>query len=204
MHRKSRIVVVCFMFLSSLMFAQENRSDISVSAFGSFPRQTTGNSIQQDPTNSGGFLLSYSYAFRPHSALELNYSFTRDTQYYTLIGTITGPVASQQANVHELSAAYVLDAGRSRKLDPFVLGGIGALIFNPVTNSTNPTFGSTTQTKAAFVYGFGLDYHLAHSLGLRLQYRGLIYKAPDFGLSEISTGSWGHSAEPSIGITYRF
>lgn len=201
---KRSIVVLCFIFLSSLMFAQESRSDIAVSAFGSFPRQTTGNSIQQDPTNSGGFLLSYSYAFRSHSALELNYGFTRDTQYYTIVSAITGPIASQQANVHELTASYVLDAGRSRKLDPFLLGGVGALIFNPVTNSTNATFGGSTQTTAAFVYGFGLNYRLVHSLGLRLQYRGLIYQAPDFGLSEISTGSWGHSAEPSIGITYRF
>ena len=204
MLRKLSIVVACFMFSLSAAHAQENRSEVSLSAFGSFPRQTTGNSIQQDPTNSGGFLLGYTYGFRPHQSVELNYGFTRDTQNYTILGAITGPIASQQANVHQLTAAYVLDAGRSRKLDPFVLGGIGALIFNPVSNSTNAAFGSTTQTTAAFVYGFGVDYRLVHSLGLRLQYRGLIYKAPDFGLSEISTGAWGHSAEPSIGITYRF
>jgi len=204
MLRKLSIAVACFMFLLSAAFAQENRSDVAVSVFGSFPKQTTGDSIQQDPTNSGGFLLSYSYGFRPHQSVELNYGFTRDTQYYTVVGTITGPIASQQANVHEFTGAYVLDAGGSRKLDPFVLGGIGALIFNPVTNSNNASFGSSTQTTAAFVYGFGLDYRLVHSLGVRLEYRGLIYKAPNFGVSEISTGSWGHSAEPSIGITYRF
>jgi outer membrane immunogenic protein len=204
MLRKLSIVVACLMFLLSTAFAQENRSDVAVSVFGSFPKQTTGNSIQQDPTNSGGFLLSYSYAFRPHSAIALSYSYTRDTQYYTIVGSITGPIASQQANVQEITAAYVLDAGRDRKLDPFLLAGGGALIFNPITNSTNSTFGSTTQTSGAFLYGFGVDYRLMHALGLRLQYRGLIYKAPDFGVSEISTGSWSHSAEPSIGITYRF
>jgi opacity protein-like surface antigen len=204
MLRKISIFVACFMFLLSAGFAQENRSDVAVSVLGSFPKQTSGNSIQQDPTNSGGFLLSYSYAFRPHSALALNYSFTRNTQYYTVIGTVTGPIASQQANVHEITAAYVLDAGRDRKLDPFILGGGGALIFSPISNSTNSTFGSTTQTSGTFVYGFGLDYRVMHALGVRLQYRGLIYKAPDFGVSEISTGSWSHSAEPSIGLTYRF
>lgn len=204
MLRKLSIVVACFMFLLSAAFAQENRSDVAVSVFGSFPKQTTGNSIQQDPTNSGGFLLSYSYAFRPHSALAVNYSYTRNTQYYTIVDTITGPIASQQANVHEITAAYMLDAGRDRKLDPFLLAGGGALIFSPITNSTNATFGSTTQTSGTFLYGFGVDYKLAHALSVRLQYRGLIYKAPDFGISEISTGSWSHSAEPSIGITYRF
>src|SRR5579862_4790308 len=126
MLRKLSIVIGCFMFISSAAFAQENRSDVAVSVFGSFPKQSTGNSIQQDPTNSGGFLLSYSYAFRPHSALALNYSYTRNTQYYSIVDTVTGPIASQQANVHEITAAYMLDAGRGRKLDPFLLAGGGA------------------------------------------------------------------------------
>jgi opacity protein-like surface antigen len=204
MLRKLSIFVVCFLFLLCAAYAQENRSEVAVSALGSFPKETIGNSIQQDPTNSAGFLLSYSYTFRPHSALALNYSYTRDTQYYTVIGSITGPIASQQANVHEITGAYVLDVGRGRRLDPFLLAGGGALIFSPISNSTNSTFGSTTQTAGTFVYGFGLNYRLVHALGVRLQYRGLIYKAPDFGVSEISTGSWSHSAEPSIGLTYSF
>lgn len=204
MLRKLSIFVAALVFLISTAFAQESRSDFALSGIGVFPRQTTGNGIQQDPSNSGGFLLSYRYAFQSHSSLEVNYSYSRDTQYYTIVGTTAGPFAAQQANVHEFTGAYVLDAGRSRRVDPFVLAGIGALVFNPITNSTNATFGSTTQTTAAFLYGFGLNYRLVHGLGLRLQYRGLIYKAPDFGVSEISTNSWTHSAEPAIGLTFRF
>lgn len=78
------------------------------------------------------------------------------------------------------------------------------LIFSPVTNSTNATFGSSTQTTGTFLYGFGLNYRLMRGLGVRLQYRGLIYKAPDYGVSDISTGAWAHSAEPSLGLTLRF
>jgi len=78
------------------------------------------------------------------------------------------------------------------------------LIFSPIANSTNATFGSSTQTTGTFLYGFGLNYRLTHALGVRLQYRGLVYKAPDFRVSDISTGSWTHSAEPSLGLRLRF
>jgi len=204
MVRKFGMVVVCLMVVLSLASAQDSRSDIAVSGVGVFPKQSTGNSVQQDPTNSGGFLITYSHRFRPRQSVQANYSFTRNTQYYTIMGTTTGPFTAQQANVHEITGAYVLDAGNDRKLDPFIMAGAGALIFDPTTNSTNSTFGSTTQTEATFLYGFGLNYRLVHGVGLRLQYRGLIYKAPDFGISDISTGAWTHSAEPSLGLTFRF
>jgi outer membrane immunogenic protein len=103
-----------------------------------------------------------------------------------------------------LTAAYVLHAGGDRKVDPFLLGGGGALVFSPIASSANANFGSTTQTTGAFLYGMGFNYRLAHGFGLRFQYRGLIYKAPDFGVSDISTGSWSHSAEPSVGLTFHF
>ena len=204
MVRKCSLVVVCFLFLFSLAFAQEGRSDLAVSAIGVFPKQVNGNGVQQDATNSGGFLISYNYRFRAHQSIEGNYAYTRDTQYYTIVGTTIGPFTAQQTNVHEITAAYVLDGGRERKLDPFLLAGGGALVFDPTTNFTNSTFGSTNQTTGAFLYGFGLNYRLARGFGLHLQYRGLIYKAPDFGISDISTGSWTHAAEPSIGVTFRF
>jgi len=203
MLRKLSILACVLLFISAAI-AQEHPSDLAVSGFGSFPKSTSGNSIEQDPTNSAGFLLSYRYGWRPHSAFELNYAFTRNTQYYTVVGTITGPIASQQTNVHELTAAYVLQGSGERKLQPFLLGGGGALIFAPVSNSNNFGFGSTTETSGTFLYGFGLNYRMAHGLGVRLQYRGLIYKAPDFGVSEIATGGWSHTAEPSIGVTFRF
>jgi hypothetical protein len=90
------------------------------------------------------------------------------------------------------------------RANPFLEGGGGVLIFSPITNSTNATFGSTTQTVGTFLYGFGLDYRVAHGLGVRFQYRGLLYKAPDYGVSGISTGAWTHSAEPGLGVAFRF
>jgi len=116
---KLSMAVVCFLFFLSLAHAQEGRSDVAVSAIGVFPKQSTGNDIEQNPTNSAGFLLSYRYAPRAHSAVELNYSFTRNTQYYTIVGSTSGPVAAEQGNVNEITGAYVLEGDRSHKLSPF-------------------------------------------------------------------------------------
>jgi hypothetical protein len=72
------------------------------------------------------------------------------------------------------------------------------------------------RTLIAFLYGGGLDYRIFSSiplirrypasehLALRLQYRGLVYKAPDFNISGLFTGAYGHLAEPSAGIVIQF
>ena len=72
-------------------------------------------------------------------------------------------------------------------------------------------FSGRKQTELAYLYGAGVDYRLPWRFALRLQYRGLLYKAPDFKVNPItgsavnfSTGSKGHMAEPSIGLVFRF
>ena len=75
---------------------------------------------------------------------------------------------------------------------------------------------SSQQTKPAFLYGGGFDYRifsilpvirkstLSKHLALRLEYRGLVYKAPDFNVQNLFTGARGHLAEPSAGIVVKF
>src|SRR5258708_5087361 len=50
----------------------------------------------------------------------------------------------------------------------------------------------------------GADYALTHHLSLRAEYRGFVYKNPDFGLAALHTDSWTHTAQPSAGIVFRF
>ena len=64
---------------------------------------------------------------------------------------------------------------------------------------------ASQQTKPAFLYGGGFDYRIFSSvpfirrssvtnhLALRLQYRGLLYKAPDFKVQNLlpaPEGTW--------------
>jgi len=42
---------------------------------------------------------------------------------------------------------------------------------------------STPQTVGVFSYGGGVDFPVVKHVSLRAEYRGLVYNAPDFGLS---------------------
>ena len=201
MFSKLSAIAITLTMLLGIAAAQEGRSDITISGTGFFTKSTSGNFLDQNPTNSAGVLASYRYGFGNHSALELNYGYTRNSQNYS--DQFSGLTASQQANVHEATADYVFKFGHGAHLTPFLLAGGGALIFAP-TNTFFTQVGADTQAKGAFLYGGGFDYHVTHGLSFRAQYRGLVYKAPDFGLAELSTDSWTHTAEPSFGVSFRF
>jgi opacity protein-like surface antigen len=90
------------------------------------------------------------------------------------------------------------------RLNPYVLAGTGALIFDPTGNSGGFVSGASSQTKLAFLYGGGADYDLSRHFILRAEYRGYVYGRPDFGLGAVRSGATTHSAQPSAGIVFRF
>jgi opacity protein-like surface antigen len=63
---------------------------------------------------------------------------------------------------------------------------------------------ATLETKATFVYGAGAEYAFTRHFSLRAEYRGLVYKAPNFNLASLNTGSWTQIAQLSAGIAFRF
>lgn len=63
-----------------------------------------------------------------------------------------------------------------------------------------PSFGGITEYRADGVAGIGIHLHLANSFGLRAEYRGLLYKSPQFGEPELTTVS----SEPTLSLTYSF
>jgi opacity protein-like surface antigen len=202
MLRSISTAVVCLLAMMSVAAARESKSDVAISGTGFFTNNTNGNGISQTPTNSGGLLASYRYGFGNHSALELNYGYSRNSQVYN--NTSIFSFAEQAANVHEFTGDYVLKLRRIRNFHPFVMAGGGALVFSPITNTIDSITGASTQARGTFLYGGGLNYNLLRNVGLRLQYRGLIYKAPDFGSSTFSSENWTHTAEPALGLTFRF
>jgi opacity protein-like surface antigen len=89
---------------------------------------------------------------------------------------------------------------RLANVRPFVLGG-GGLVFNEPSSGQTET---SSSTKPVFVYGAGLDSGLIPHIGLRLQYRGNLYKAPDLTRLYTSSGAFTHTAEPMVGAYLRF
>ena len=74
-------------------------------------------------------------------------------------------------------------------------------ISKPMASDSYPLSAASTQSRPAFVYGGGSDYALSKGISLRLEYRGLVYLAPDMGFSSVSTGIVTHSAQPSAGLS---
>ena len=181
--------------MSVSAFAQEDytayKNEVSVQAMGSFVKQTTHDGTKQDATNSGGVLGSYTFWFNRHNGVEANYAWTKDTDKYDKFGV--------KNNTHEISAAYVFRMPMKR-WSPFVLGGAGALIFDPKNSAV-----ASTQTRAAFVYGGGADFNLTNHLFVRGEYRGLVYNSPTYDLASLKgLDRVTHRAEPTIGFGWRF
>ncbi len=84
-------------------------------------------------------------------------------------------------------------------LRPFGVLGVGLLLNEPTGGQSN----TTSSKRAVYVYGAGLDWGLLPHIGLRLQYRGNLYKAPNLTTLYTSTGAFTHTAEPMIGLYFR-
>ena len=179
--------------------AQESRSEISVQGTGFFTKDSDGNGIQNHVTNTGGFMIGYRYNINRWLSAEANYGYDRNTQIF--FGSGLGRV---QSNVHQATGEAVVKLPSFLRLQPYALAGGGALMFDPTGNSATSFGGATWQAKGAFVYGVGVDYAFAKHISLRAEYRGYVYKAPDFNLASLNTNAWTHTAQPSAGIVFRF
>ena len=200
MWRKGILSVVAISLLTAAAVAQESRSEISVQGTGFYTKDSTGQGTRQQATDTGGFLVGYRYNLNRWLAAETNYGFARNTQQYSVpLG-----FAEIQSNVHQFTGELVvkLPSPVLFKINPYLLAGGGALVFSPTDN--NLVAGADTQGKGAFLYGGGADLPISRHFSLRAEYRGLVYKSPDFGLRSLNTDAVTHTAQPSAGIVFRF
>ena len=187
-------------FWGTSAFAQvEQPSQISVQGTGLITKSTDGNNSTYKTTKSGGFLLGYSYQFSPWAGVEGNYGYTRNTQNYSA----QSGTSSIQADVHEITGAFVAHFPTSaHNVRPYALAGGGAVVFDPTTKYV--VAGSQSQTRGAFVYGAGVNFDVVQNFGIRAEYRGLVYKTPDFTVGSLNLDKFTHLAQPSVGFFFRF
>jgi len=202
---KNVLVLSAAVFLfSCLTCAQENRFDVSLGATAVFSKKSTGNGTELVPTNSGAFLATARMRFTNRSSVALNFARTKNSQIFdTTSFTYRVPVT-----ISEFSGAYVFSFMQNERLEPFVFGGAAGLSFyansSYADNSSQLLLGVTRQTQPALLYGAGADYRVWRRVAVRLQYRGLFYKAPDFKGPNFFTGAKGHLAEPGVGVVLKF
>jgi len=84
------------------------------------------------------------------------------------------------------------------------LGATDASPVDPTGDAGGFVPGATTQARAAFVYGGGVDWNLTQHLAIRAEYRGFVYERPDFNLAALHSGAVTNTGQPSAGIVFRF
>lgn len=146
----------------------------------------------QSPSNAAGVLLELRHISNPLVGYELNYSFNRANQGYD-------GLTSVKATAHQVGADWFLSFP-VLMLKPFVLAGGGLIFFSP--DGSQPD--SRSETKPTFVYGAGVDWTVIPHFGVRFQYRGNLYHAPDLARAFTSTHAAVHTAQPMIGAYLRF
>ncbi len=190
------------------------QTDAALSLYGAFTGTTTGNNVQQSPSNAAGGIVELRHIRNPLIGYEATYSYNRANQVYSyssIAVPATGSVCaspciapsdvptSVSASAHEITGDWVASV-KVANLRPFALAGVGVIFDVPVSSSTGAT---STTTKPVYVYGGGIDWGLLPHLGLRFQYRGNLYQAPNLSKLYTSVDAFTHTAEPMIGVYFR-
>lgn len=186
--------------------AQESRQDASVSYSGLFNPSIVGNAVHQSATvGDAGLLASYRYLLTPRGAVEANYGYNR---YIAKFDVPSAGNLRAHTQFQEFSAEYVYSAFSWHNFFPFVEGGIGGYFFgiiNDNKSSVGPSLFKST-TAIGVPYGGGVAYELSPSFDIRVEYRGIVVKAPDYGAQEniTHTGRYENISDPVIGVAYHF
>ena len=176
--------------------------DASVSGAGFFPRDVNANTVHETSTIGYGLLASYRYMVTPHTALEANYGYDRDIFKYSS-GFNNTRVHDQ---FQEFSAEAVYSAFSYHNFYPFVEGGIGGYLFGIINDNKTNYEPLKSNTAIGVPYGGGVAYELSPSFDIRVEYRGIIVKAPDFSAPSnfTHTGRYINISNPVIGVAYHF
>jgi hypothetical protein len=200
---QSAIVMVVAVVLSGAM--AHAQTDVALSGFATFTSSTSGFGTQQTPHNSAGGLLEIRHIFNPLVGVEFAYSFNPANQSYApktgACGFVCGqPPLTVSGAASQVGANWIASVKKGN-VRPFVLGGAGFLITLPL--GTSP-YTINTVVRPVFVYGGGLDWSFSPHLGLRLQVRGNMSKAPNLSNLYPSTTQYTQIYEPMGGVYYRF
>jgi hypothetical protein len=164
---------------------------------------------------SAAVLGTFRQSFRPWLGYSINMGYSRTTQH-NLTSTVSYPQGSATllrfdipANMYELSASYVAQKRVTPKLTGFVDIGAGMVSFLPIHRgadaanyvpNNNRALVPPVTFRPAGVGGFGVDYHLTRHLGLRAEYRALVYKYADYGINLPKAVTV--SSEPTVSLTW--
>lgn len=198
---KRIMALVAGLALTATAHAQ---TDIAGSFYKTFTQSTSGNGITQAAKDSAGGMFELRHIQTPWIGYEFAYSLNPNNQ---TLAPVTGACDFYCNNTPETISVkdhrFTLDWIVSRQyghLRPFLVGGLGFTVAIPAG-----AYGSDLNTvvRPTYVYGGGTDWAFGSKAGIRVQYRGNLYKAPDVDPTYPATGSFTQDADPMIGIFFR-
>lgn len=178
-----------------------NDATSSTAIVGTSPNglRETVSGQQQGATSKPGILASFGFHPVSWAGIELNYQFAQFDETYSFYYS-SQPSTRQFQRVpvafHETTAAYQFHP-KHIKFQPYVNVGGGYIDFLPYL--ANEQWRGTGLVET----GFDIPTRTPH-LAVRVQGRALIYRAPNFYNSSLSTRSWRVTEEPTLGLVYRF
>jgi outer membrane immunogenic protein len=185
--------------------AQESRQDFSISGSGIIePYVNSSTNVSLDSKRGLGALFSYRFMLTPRGAVEANYGYSQNTNNFHATSYPNG--IQINTRLQEVSAAYVYNFN-FHKFNPFVEAGGGALLWGNIRNLATKTLDAKGQTTIVGIYGAGIAYEISPSFDIRAEYRGIVSKVPDFGLSttpNLQTNRYFNIYNPTIGVAYHF
>lgn len=184
--------------------ASESQIDIGASFYEAFNNASSGYGTQQTPKNAAGGMFEARYIGSPLVGFEFTYSYNPANQSFApkpgaCALACANPVTNLTAKASEIGLDWVLSK-KFGSLRPFAVGGLGFFITSP----SNSTYEVTTVVRPAFIYGGGVDWAALSHLGIRLQFRDNLYKAPNLAAFYPATGMYTQTAEPMAGLYYNF
>ena len=178
-------------------------TDAAVSFYRDFNTATAGNNTKQVPSDSFGVMGELRQIQSPWIGYEITYAFNKGNQYYEpnpgKCGFLCGnPKETITAGANLVSMDWVPTHRLSSSVTAFGVAGMGFYIDVPIAQLGN----LQTVVRPMWVYGGGIDWAFHPHMGLRLQYRGNFYKAPDLDNNYNATGSFAESYMPMIGFYF--
>lgn len=207
MHRQSIYAICILLGLVAFTVTAPAQTSVALNVYGAFSSTTSNGSVQQSPANSAGGLFELRHISNPILGFEGTYAFNRSNQTYrgpvpycpAGVGPCPTPFETIRADAHEVTADWTPSV-HIANLRAFGVLGAGVLLNVPTSGQSH----TSTSGKAVYVYGAGLDWGLLPHLGLRVQYRGNLYRAPDLTSLYTSTNRFTSTAEPVIGAYFNF
>jgi opacity protein-like surface antigen len=184
--------------------APRSQTDIGVSGLFAMTSGTTGLGTKQTPSNGAGGMIELRHISSPFVGYELAFSYNKANQKYEpdpagCVLTCQNDETKITGGALEFAVNYVVSK-EIGNLRPFAVGGLGVYI---VTPGATP-YGNNTPIRGTYIYGGGVDYNIGRHLGVRAQFRGNLYKAPNVSAIFPATGKYTQSLEPMAGFFYRF